>query len=514
MSKMKKLLSVILAFTMVLAMSITAFAEGEKAPATKYSYEAYQIFSGTVDEKGELTGIDWGTGVNSPALVAALKADTTFEGAFANASSATDVAAILAGYGNDSPKMKAFAEVVAANLTTIKTTGDDKVTLPAAGYYLIKDADGTVPDGESYTRYIIKTSSAAEITPQRKADVPEMIKKVKENTTTTVGKATLRDYETPDDYNDVADYNIGDKVPFQIVGSLPSNYADYKTYYYQFSDSYNKSQLALDANSIKVTVNGTTPVTGFTLAETDGGFTLTCTDLKTAIPTLTADDVIVVDYEMTLLSGANVGAGNGNENEAKLIFSNNPNKGHDGEKGETPEDKVVVFTYTAPVEKIDGTTLAKLENVEFVFQNADNKYVTVDENGKVTGWVDTKEAATVLKTKADGTFAIVGLDDGTYKLIETKPLPGYNAIDPITVVVDADTTNTQDWNGAQSSVSTKVDLKVNGTPVTGEKIVVENKSGATLPTTGGMGTTMFYLIGALCVVCAGVLLISKKRVAR
>lgn len=514
MSKMKKLLSVILAFTMVLAMSITAFADGEETPATKYSYEAYQIFSGTV-EGGELQGIDWGDGVNPSALVAALKADTTLGAAFANASSATDVAAVLSKYTDDSAEMKAFAEVVAANLTTSKTTGDDKVTLPAAGYYLIKDADGSVPDGESYTRYIIKTSSAAQITPQRKADVPEMIKKVKENTATTCGTATLRNYTTPNDYNDVADYNIGDKVPFQIVGSLPSNYADYKTYYYQFSDKYNKDQLELDVNSVKVTVNGTTPATGFTVAETTDGFTVTCADLKTAIPTLGVNDVIVVDYQMTLKAGCNVGAGNGNENEAKLIFSNNPNKDHEGDKGETPEDKVVVFTYTAPVEKIDGTTQAKLENVEFVFRNAAGKYVTVDPTTyKVTGWVDSQDDASILKTDANGAFAIVGLDDGTYKLIETRPLPGYNAIDPITVVVDADTKNTQEWDGTQSSVSKKVDLKVNGTAVTGEKIVVENNSGATLPTTGGMGTTMFYLIGALCVVCAGVLLISKKRVAR
>lgn len=519
MKNLKKLSAVLLALVMALAMTITAWAD-----ETSYKYEAYQIFSGTVDN-GELTGLAWGNGVDSAALVAGLKAHSVIGADFAAAATATDVAAVLDGYTDNSAEMIAFAEVVAAHVAAAgKVNGTSTVNLPAAGYYLIKDAADADLSGDSYTRYIVKTSVAGEVTLVRKASVPSMIKKVKENTTITSGTVSVKGYTTPVDYNDSADYNIGDAVPFQIVGTLPENFSDYGKYFYQFTDRYDANEFALVDGSITVKVNGTTDVTSsFTTAATTepNGFTVTCDDL-TAISNLTKNDVIVVDYQLTLLATCKVGAGNGNENVAKLTFSNNPNRDEDGnpsddkekDRAETPEDKVVVFTYTVPVEKIDGTTKEKLANVEFVFKNAAGKFVTVDEDGVVTGWVDAEEDASVLKTDENGAFAIIGLDDATYSLVETKALPGYNAIDPVEVIVDADTKNTQEWDGSQASISTKVDLKASGILCTDGKVVVENNSGATLPTTGGIGTTIFYVVGAVLVIAAGVLLITKRRMAK
>lgn len=512
MKNMKKLVSLLLTLAMVFAMSATVFA-------ATHTYQAYQIFSGTMDAKtNELTNLDWGSGVNSTNLVNALKADDTLKNDFKDATTAAEVAAVLAGYSNESAQMKAFAQVVGANLSSTVAAEGASLNITADGYYFVKDKDGTVSGTDAYTRYIVKASAKTTLTPTPKADVPEVIKKVKENTTvaSTVGNTdtNMPNYTIPADYNDVADYNIGDKVPFQIVGTLPTNYDEYTTYYYEFSDTYNKTQFQLDTSSVTVKVGDEVITDKFTLTETTTGFTLICSNIK-AIEAITKDSFIVVDYKMTLLAGCEVGAGNGNENKVKLIFSNNPNKDHDGEKGETPEDKVVVFTYDVPVKKIDGTTQNALKDVEFVFQNADGKYVTVDPTtSKVTGWVDTVGEATTFKTGADGKFSIIGLDDGTYSLVETKALPGYNAIDPIEVVVDANTTNTQTWSGTQTDVSSKVNLTANGVEVESTEITIENNSGATLPSTGGRGTTLIYVLGSVLVLGAGVLLVAKKRVER
>ncbi|MDO4623365.1 MAG: SpaA isopeptide-forming pilin-related protein [Eubacteriales bacterium] len=532
MKKMKKLVCLVLAAVLALAMSVTAFAAEDK---TAHTYDAYQVFTGEVKE-GKLEGIDWGTGVKSADLLKALQDDATLGADMAGLTTAAEVAAKLNkdnGYEKDNAKMQKFAAIVAANLAetpTVKGVKGESLKIETAGYYLIQDEKGTVEENGAYTRYIIEVLAPQDLTPVAKSDVPEMIKKVQENSdlkgkdNAAVGNtdASMEKYEIPAKYNDVADYNIGDAVPFQIVGTLPTNYDEFEKYYYEFSDSYDKEQFTFN-NDVKVTTkDGAVLTDKFTVKENENkdGFTVVCSNLK-AVEGVTKDSYIIVDYTMTLEKGCNVGAGNGNENKAKLIFSNNPNETGEGtpSKGETPEDKVVVFTYDIPVEKVDPVAGKKLENVEFKLKNEAGKYVTVDADGKVTGWKDTQDEGTALKTKADGTFAVVGLDDGTYTLIETQPLPGYNNIDDITVVVDADTTNTQAWDGTQSSVSTKVDLTADGKKVEtkeGEKakIVVENRSGSTLPSTGGVGTKMFYLIGAILVIGAGIVLVSRRRIAR
>lgn len=241
--------------------------------------------------------------------------------------------------------------------------------------------------------------------------------------------------------------------------------------------------------------------------------------------------MVTVEYNAKLNNNAEIGLP-GQENKVDLTYSNNPNSsykpdttdenedtpdtpGTPGENtGKTPEDKVIVFTYEADFTKIDGVTKAHLEGVEFKLKNANGEYVTLDENGKVTGW-DT--AGTTIKSNASGQFKIIGLDDGDYTLEETKPLPDYNPIADTTLIINAGTVNNQTWNGTPADALTSFKYKIGnsemeGTPADGiASGTIENKKGSSLPSTGGIGTTLFYVCGGAMVAVSGIFLITKKR---
>ena len=143
----------------------------------------------------------------------------------------------------------------------------------------------------------------------------------------------------------------------------------------------------------------------------------------------------------------------------------------------------------------------------------------VDSNSKVTGWADTEETGSKLTSDANGLFKVIGLDDGTYHLKETKAPAGYNLLtNDITVVITAATTNGQSWtDGDAAKALTALSVTADGKngSVDDNKgigsITIANNKGATLPSTGGMGTTLFYVLGSILVLGAVVLLVSKKR---
>ena len=524
---MKKFASILLAAVLVLALCIPAFAYDINitSDVTGHTYEAYQIFSGTyaeVNGNATLGDIDWGTGINGDAFLAALKADTTFDTTFDACTTAAEVAAIMTGanWGNDSANAKLFAKLAGDNLTAVKatstaTTGGYNITNLTDGYYLVQDVN--VPEGtDSYTSYILQVIKDQTVTP--KVGLPTVTKKVEENTKYN------QDGGFGTGFNDVADYNINDVVDFKLIGTLPANYADYDTYSYTFHDTQSAG-LTFDDTSVVVTAGGTildAADYAVTVNPDDGHtFDIVIDNLKD-IAGLTAASQIVVTYSSTLNKDAVIGL-DGNPNEVYLEFSNNPN----GEgTGTTETDKVIVFTYELDVTKVDGAGTAITTGAHFrLYKTVEGvkNYAIVDaDDSKITGWTTVETDASDLVSDNDGTFAVIGLDDGDYFLEETQAPAGYNVLTaPIAFSIGATTVNDQDWNAAEDAgdALTALSIDVGGTVTNGNledgtvDMDVVNNTGSTLPSTGGIGTTIFYVVGTMLMLGAAILMITKKRMA-
>ena len=528
MRKVKKLLGLLLAAVMVLAMGVPTFAASGEYTITinnalaGHTYQAYQVFAGDLSENEEtLSNVTWGDGVDGTAILTALKGTEEETTAYENCTTAADVAKVLETYGENSSEMKAFADIVGQHLTettsgTLSAYNSENQSYTisglAAGYYLVKDKDDTVSGADAYTDFILKVVKNTEATP--KSDVPTVEKKVQED------DKYNQDGGYGNGYNDVADWNIGDAVPFKLIGTLPENFADYDTYQYIFHDTLSAG-LDLNEESIAVYYASDKAGTDKTSISSDNytihvpgtedadqcSFEVAFADL-TSVEGVNAEKYIIVEYTATLKTSAEIGLP-GNPNRVYLEFSNNPNSGGEGDTGETPEDKVIVFTYELDVTKVDGKDAnTKLEDAEFKLYDANGKYVIVDDEGKVTGWADNEEGGSTLKSGEDGLFKVIGLDDGTYWLKETKSPDGYNLItDPIKIEIKATTVNDQEWTAMEdpSDALTALEIKVTvGSTTT-------SGNGDTEPETGGMGTTIFYVLGAILVLGAGVLLIARRR---
>lgn len=485
MKTLKKAMSVLVSLLMIFTFALPAFADSATytitAPATTHQYEIYQIFTGDLSE-GILSNVKWG------------KNGTDTEGKAVASAVIDELTAVNSR--PDSEKLDVVKKYAKLDSTPVATITNGATYSAAAGYYLIKDKDNTVSGADTYTTYIVKVVGNVTITP--KSNVPSFEKKVKDTNDTTGATS---------DWQDSADYDIGDEVPFKLEGTVASNYADYKTYYFAFHDQA-EDGLTFNKDSVKVYVDTTEINTGYKVvtSTTDGDtFDVVFDNLKN-IADVKANSKITVEYTATLNDKAVLG-NQGNVNTAHLEFSNNPNEEQNGsnkpETGNTPEDSVIVFTYQVVVNKVkaDGEALTGAEfTLEKVLENGTQKTVAVVKN-------------------ADGTtFTFKGLDDGDYILTETVTPATYNTIEPIRFTVTADHKIT--WNGeARDAILTSLSGNVtSGTadfmPDKTEGSLttdVVNQSGATLPGTGGIGTTVFYVIGGLLMAAAAVLLITKKR---
>lgn len=494
---MKKLMAALLAVAMVCAMAIPAFADGSSststaavtlytitAPKNGHTYEIYQIFTGDYDplQPSMLTNIKWGK--NGTGTAGDAVEQTVLDALSAVASSASDKA-----------KLDVIENYVKLDTTPVAIVTNGSSVEVVGGYYLIKDKDGSLSGSEPYTTYLVSVVGHVTINPKSSA-VPEFNKKLKDTNDST-GEVSR--------WQDSADYDIGDYIPFRLQGTVPADYDSYSTYYYAFHDK-EEAGLTFDPSSVEVFVGdeetGTKITTGYTVDTNpaDGcTFEIVFDDLKN-IPSVTAKSIITVTYKSQLNDSAVLGA-QGNVNKAKLEYSNNP-RGNG--TGTTPWDNVIVFTYKVVVNKVDQ----------------DNNPLV---GAQFTLTKKTKNGTDVVKTmtidSSETQFTLSGLDDGEYTLTETVTPAHYNTISPITFTVNA--THEIEWD----SISTRDNVL---TSLTGDKKVGEitfdvdktagslstnvvNKIGTTLPGTGGIGTTIFYVIGGGLMVAAAILLITKKR---
>lgn len=442
-----------------------------------HTFEAYQIFKGDLNDS-TLSNIQWGTGVNQ----------FTFNG--------SDNAAKIAEGLTESNAVE-FSKEAAKHLKQPTASGSSSIEVSEAGYYLIKDKDNSLTgkDGKAYTAYILKVIKDETVKP--KADVPSVIKKVKDTNDTT-GETT--------DWQDSADYDFGDKVPFQLTATLPkTNFDKYQTYYLEFSDTLSKG-LEFNADSLTVKVGESVLTAGQYKITTEKDTATGATKLSVVITDVkalggTAGGKVTVDYTATLTTDAVIGA-KGNPNEVELIYSNNPNENGTGkpkDTGKTPKDTVIVFTYKTVVNKVDQNN-QPLTGAEFtLFKKMKD---------------GTEKAVSVVKNDAGTQFTFKGLDDGEYVLKETVTPGGYNTIKPITFKVvathdvESDAPKLTDLNGEKVSGNINFSKNVDEGSLTTQ---VENKKGSILPSTGSIGTTVLYVAGSVLVVAAGILLVTKKR---
>ena len=511
MKHIKKLASLLLALVMALSLAVTAFADESTTyysitinnSTAGHTYEAYQIFTGDLHE-GVLSNSKWGSSVSnaaslSDAAAVAEKLDTNYTG--------TDKMAVA-----DLLEMITLGTPAA---DSGETSNPYVISGLTAGYYLVKDQDGSLTgDNDSYTEYIIQVVGNVTATP--KSDVPEVQKKVKDINDSTDTTKT--------DWQDSADYDIGDSIPFQLKATLANNVSSYTTYKVVFHDTLSKG-LTYN-NDAKVYIGGT-ETNGFTVTATvnaDGTTTLTvsCDDVKA----LGAGNssVITVEYTAKLNENAVLGSA-GNPNKVYLEYSNNPNKSESGENhetGKTPEDTVIVFTYQTIINKVDSEN-KPLTGAAFKLEK-----LIKGKDGAADTWTTVKEF-TVDETTTSFTFS--GLDDGQYKLTETKTPAGYNTIDPIYFVIEATHDATADTpaltvlkayltdeNGnkkteVKDGETVNIDLGTVDLTAGSITTTVVNKSGSELPSTGGIGTTIFYVLGGVLVLAAVVLLVTKKRMS-
>ena len=563
----RRILSMTLCLMLVLSLAIPALAaetvsltiQGEKP---NHTYEAYQIFAGDINAAGVMTNIVWGSGIaDGDALLAALKADTTeivntadpsqkstLATEFAAAKNAEDVANVMRNWGDNADRIDYFAKFLydnghlaaAPTATTTSSTTTYVFSALNPGYYLIKDKDDSIADTahDFYTKFIIDLTTSTDVAV--KGNVPHVDKKVSE---------TING-----DYGEDISNQLNKTHYYEWTGHVPANINAYDFYYYKFTDTMSagltferfekiyithaggSQTLIYDASAANPIVNaGLQPDTMSHVVGGSGVTTIVVewTDLLAKYPTLLSSDKIIVKYSAHLNENAVIG-GAGNDNKVNLVYSNNPQDSDD--KGKTPDDDAIVYSFKLKVVKVNQTNqpLAGAEFVLFHYHTVNEydtdgvtvigtknveMYAIVNAAGKITGWTEDLAAASTLVTDAEGLIKVEGLKaEIGYYLRETKAPDGYNKLNAdIKIVIEPDyTTNATD--DVLAYLHYEVDGKsteLNGAEAAPGEVstTVVNKSGTTLPSTGGIGTTLFYLIGGLMVAAAAVLLVTKKRMS-
>ncbi|MCD8121460.1 MAG: isopeptide-forming domain-containing fimbrial protein [Clostridiales bacterium] len=537
MKKLKKAVSVLLMVVMVLSMTCTGFANTTYSDTSGsitinndvsgYTYVAYQIFDGDLIN-GKLSNIVWGSAIattdHSSALAAVQAITVNSDEPFKDCTSAADVADVLDACSDDDAIVQAFADAIgeyaSSNGVTLSQKSDKSgyyTDITDVGYYLVKTS--VVPDGYTHTRYIMLVVGAAEAnTKSSKTTLDKTVDDIDDST---------GDKES----DETADYDLYDDVPFTLTATLPTNYSEYDTYKLVFHDTLSSS-LSFNENVVVTVYSDSTDTTGTVVYSGysveipgDNGetFKVVINDTNalyesgsTTAISVTKDSIIVVTYTAQLIATTS-NAADAATNTAKLEYSDDPNSSGSGSTGNTPDDVTTVFTFNLYVEKTDGTDA--LAGAAFTLY----KYAPNDSNADANGFIEVK----ALDAGTETEFCFDGLDAGQYKIVETTTPAGYNSIEDIYFVIEANhyenasgeavvelsaTETDSSWGKKTGSDAQTITVK-NGTELDLETTIV-NKAGATLPSTGGIGTTIFYVVGGILVVAAAVLLITKGRMKR
>ena len=548
MKRMKKIMALLLGLVMALAMCMTAFAADTSLTINTtagHTYKIYQILKGDVsglsDGKGTLANVEVGSSVTdatatAEAIVNALmnKAD----GELGNA---------------------AYAYVKGGNeVATVTGTGSAVTTTLAEGYYVVTD-EYTTTGSDSLSRYLVAVAGPTTMDP--KTETPSIDKKIVDTDKN----------EAMDDSDKTDTAAIGDTIEYEITGNVP-NYDGYTYYYYVVDDTLSKG-LTLDADSFAVKVGDTTLTKGsdyyvYTTNNADGttNFRLAFENIKNY--TVGAD--ISIKYNATVNEDAVIGT-DPNTNTAKLIYSNNPSQSDRGDKegvpgepggnvptGETPDYITKTYVTQIKLTKVDqdgnalngaeftltGTNLTKVKftTATNFTEAADGSYYKLKsgaytETAPTDATADLYESTTTKYTKTtstevkeatgsgasanvkafvgdDGILYFTGLDKGTYTLTETTTPTGFNTIDPINFEIKGTI------DGATATVGGNITWSSDNQNLTWNEasqtfeITITNIAGKLLPSTGGIGTTIFYVAGTILVLGAAVLLITKKRMRR
>lgn len=530
----KKLLAALLAVAMVCAMAIPAFAENSEGDVdSHHTYSAFQIFKGDVEGNNikdfKISNVDWGSNIinNSDDFLNKLREADRIGPLFTNAKSAQEVLAVISQWHDSDDYSIAFARFVChylysndANPTYVVRAGSNALTIPEAkaGYYLFVDTTDFSKDDSyhSYNSFLLMVTKGnwnVPITP--KAEKPTVEKKVYDNPdgTSTGG------------FGSSADHAINEKFQFQLTATLPDStnraYDYYDKYSVIFHDTlsdgitYDKDD---ELDSVVIKSNGNT----YNITDSSK-YTIDTTDLESQNSFVVNIDVkacakdagfdlndgatITVTYTAHLNDKAYVntaGGGTSNINKVYLTYSNNPQD--ESSIGKTPESTpVYVYTYQLSNTKYrdEVNENNKLEGAGFRLYsdeacNAEDEIkLKMNDDGTYSRDFSTEGKGVEMLSNKDGQFNVKGLDAGTYYLKETKAPDGYSACKVIPVTIKAD-----------HSRNDQVNLE--GSNLTND-IVNIKAGGITLPSTGGIGTTLFYVVGGGLMVAAIVLLVTKKR---
>ena len=537
----KKLLAALLAVAMVCAMAIPAFAGTEGDITTWHSFSAFQIFKGDVEGNDikdfKISNVTWGSNIadNPAAFLDQLKADSTLGTQFqfidaTDANTAQKVLEVISKWDDSDANSIAFARFVCHYLYPDANAkpkpavegggGSDHIHFDEAGYYLVVDTTPFNPGDvdhayNSFLLMVTRDNWNVPITP--KAEKPSVKKEVFDNFDNQDGTST-------GDFGSSADHAINEKFQFKLTATLPAStdhaYDYYDTYAVCFKDTLSEGITYDGPDSVVIKSNNNTHDTTidpskYTIdtknLENQNYFEVNIHDVKACAKDAGFDlndgATITVTYTAHLNDKAYVniaGGSTSNINKVYLTYSNNPKD--ESSIGKTPESTpVYVYTY-----QLNNTKYHDDDNPNNVLAGAgfrlysdeachdeDEIKLKMNDDGTYSRDFSTEGKGVEMISGQDGQFNVKGLDAGTYYLKETKTPDGYSACKVIPVTIKAD-----------HSRNDQVNLE--GSNLTND-IVNIKAGGITLPSTGGIGTTIFYVVGGGLMVAAIVLLVTKKR---